>query len=192
MKQLSKATIPTDYGKFTIAAFGERGDEYSPHLAIIGEPLDVEKPVNIRIHSECVTGDIFGSHRCECGEQLHAALKAIGMSGGVVIYLRQEGRGIGIINKLKAYELQDQGLDTVEANIHLGFEPDERQYDTAIEIMHLLGIKSIYLLTNNPDKLSAIEESDIELVGRKALIIPTRESNKSYMKTKENYFGHML
>lgn len=192
MKQLSKATIPTKYGNFIVAAFGERADEYSPHLAIISEDIDITQPVNLRIHSECVTGDIFGSQRCECGEQLNAALETIGKTGGVIIYLRQEGRGIGIVNKLKAYELQDTGLDTVEANVHLGFEPDEREYGMAIEILEILGIKSIYLLTNNPDKVSAIQNSNITLVDRKPLVIETRDTNEGYMKTKEDFFGHML
>jgi|SRR5699024_6425706 len=192
MEKLSEAYIPTDYGNFKMIAFGDHPDEYSPHLALISEKTEKDGPVLVRIHSECLTGDIFGSHRCECGEQLHASLERIGKEGGILIYLRQEGRGIGLIHKLKAYKLQDQGMDTVEANLHLGFEPDERHYDVAVQILHLLEIKEINLLTNNPDKVEAIRDSNIRLIGREPLIIPTKESNKNYMNTKEEYFGHIL
>lgn len=192
MEKLSEAYIPTDYGNFRMIAFGNHPDEYSPHLALVSENTRKEGPVLVRIHSECLTGDIFGSHRCECGEQLHTSLKRIGKEGGILIYLRQEGRGIGLINKLKAYKLQDEGLDTVEANLHLGFEPDERHYDVAVQILKQLGIKEIKLLTNNPDKVEAIRDSEIRLAGREPLIIPTRESNEDYMNTKEQFFGHIL
>ncbi len=192
MRKLSEASIPTDFGKFKVIAFGDHEDEYSPHLALISENASLVGPVLVRIHSECITGDTFGSHRCECGEQLNASLKRIGEEGGVLIYLRQEGRGIGLVNKLKAYNLQDEGLDTVEANVHLGFEPDERLYDVAVQILEILGVKEIILLTNNPDKVEAIRESSVKLVDREPLIVPVRASNKDYMATKENYFGHLL
>ncbi|WP_236975920.1 GTP cyclohydrolase II [Membranihabitans maritimus] len=192
MKKLSEASIPTEYGTFIVLAFGDNEDEYSPHLALVSENIDKENPILLRIHSECLTGDIFGSRRCECGEQLHTSLEQIGKEGGVLIYLRQEGRGIGLINKLKAYQLQDKGLDTVEANIHLGFDPDERHYDIAIEILELLDIKSIILLTNNPDKLQSIKDSTIHLEGRRPLIIPPRATNKDYLDTKEEFFGHLF
>lgn len=192
MKILSQASIPTDFGKFKVIAFGDHEDEYSPHLALVSAKTNLEDPVLVRIHSECLTGDTFGSHRCECGEQLNASLKRIGDEGGILIYLRQEGRGIGLVNKLKAYMLQDDGLDTVEANLHLGFDPDERQYDVAVQILEILNVKEITLLTNNPDKVEAIRDSAVKLVGREPLIIPLRASNEDYMKTKENYFGHLL
>lgn len=192
MEKLSEAVIPTDYGMFTVMAFGDHPDEYSPHLALVSGKTEWDQPVLVRIHSECLTGDTFGSHRCECGEQLHASMKRIGAEGGILIYLRQEGRGIGLINKLKAYQLQDQGLDTVEANVHLGFEPDERDYDQAVRILELLKVEEIRLLTNNPDKVEAIRKSDIKLIDREPLVIPIRDSNKDYMKTKEQYFGHLL
>lgn len=192
MEKLSEALIPTEYGKFKMIAFGDHPNEYSPHLALVSEKTEKNGPVLVRIHSECLTGDVFGSFRCECGEQLHASLKRIGEEGGVLVYLRQEGRGIGIVNKLKAYQLQDEGLDTVEANLHLGFDPDERHYDMAVQILKKLGIREVNLLTNNPDKVNAIVDSDIRLVGREPLIIPTRETNKDYMETKEQYFGHLL
>lgn len=192
MKKLSEAGIPTDYGKFIVMAFGDHTDEYSPHLALVSENADLKKPLLVRIHSECLTGDTFGSHRCECGEQLNSSLKRIGEEDGILIYLRQEGRGIGLINKLKAYNLQDEGLDTVEANVHLGFEPDERHYDIAVQILELLGVTEIILLTNNPDKVDAIRDSSVMLVDREPLIVPVRKSNEDYMKTKEDYFGHLL
>lgn len=192
MKILSQASIPTDFGGFKVIAFGDHEDEYSPHLALISAKTNLEKSVLVRIHSECLTGDTFGSHRCECGEQLNASLKRIGEEGGILIYLRQEGRGIGLVNKLKAYTLQDEGLDTVEANVHLGFEPDERHYDVAVQILEILDVEEITLLTNNPDKVEAIRESSVKLVHREPLIIPLRASNEDYMKTKESYFGHLL
>ncbi len=192
MKKLSEASIPTEYGQFQVIAFGEQDDEYSPHLALVSAKADLNGPVLVRIHSECITGETFGSLRCECGEQLDASLKRFGKDGGILIYLRQEGRGIGLVNKLRAYNLQDDGLDTVEANIHLGFEPDERHYDIAIRILEILGVEQITLLTNNPEKVEAIRESSVRLVGREPLIVPVRASNKDYMETKENYFGHLL
>lgn len=173
-------------------AFGDHEDEYSPHLALVSTKTNMDKPVLVRIHSECLTGDTFGSHRCECGEQLSASLERIGAEGGILIYLRQEGRGIGLVNKLKAYMLQDEGLDTVEANVHLGFDPDERHYDVAVQILEKLDVREITLLTNNPEKVEAIRESSVKLVHREPLIIPIRESNQGYMKTKEDYFGHLL
>lgn len=192
MKKLSEADIPTEYGKFQVIAFGDHEGDYSPHLALVSEDADLNSPVLVRIHSECLTGDTFGSLRCECGEQLNNSLKRLGDEGGILIYLRQEGRGIGLVNKLKAYNLQDEGLDTVEANVHLGFEPDERHYDVAVEILEILNVTDIILLTNNPDKIEAIRKSSVRLIGREPLIIPTRDSNKEYMKAKENYFGHYL
>jgi len=193
MKKLSDAIIPTQYGDFKVIAFGDHDDIYSPHLALVSTKADLEGPVLVRIHSECITGETFGSLRCECGEQLDVSLKRFGEEGGILIYLRQEGRGIGLVNKLRAYNLQDDGLDTVEANVHLGFEPDERHYDIAIRMLEILGVKQMRLLTNNPEKVEAIRQSSsIHLVGREPLIIPVRDSNKNYMETKESYFGHLL
>lgn len=192
MKKLSEAGIPTEFGNFQVIAFGDTDQDYTPHLALVSDKADLSKPVLVRIHSECITGDTFGSMRCECGEQLNTSLRRIGQDGGILIYLRQEGRGIGLVNKLKAYQLQDQGLDTVEANVHLGFEPDERHYDVAVDILEILGVHEIILMTNNPEKVDAIKESSVKLVGREPLIVPTRDSNKEYMKTKEDYFGHLL
>ena len=192
MQRQVAAYLPTDWGNFNIYAFAESEDNPTPHLMLAHENMDVAKPVLLRIHSECMTGDVFHSRRCDCGEQLAKALELAADQGGAVIYLRQEGRGIGLINKLKAYNLQDQGLNTADANTHLGFEVDSRQYDLAVEIMKDIGIQQIYLLTNNPQKIEAIENSEIEIVGRVPLIIEPKKENHSYLKTKRELMGHLL
>lgn len=192
MKRLSEAEMPMPQGKFNMIAYAYQQQEKMPHFAMVAEHIDVSKPVMVRIHSECVTGDLFGSKRCDCGEQLDKALQLTAEYGGVVIYLRQEGRGIGIINKLKAYQLQDEGLNTIDANIHLGLDVDARQYDIAIEILKDLGIKTIDLLTNNPKKIEAIENSDIEIRKRLAIDIPAKKENYGYLKTKKDAMGHLL
>jgi GTP cyclohydrolase II len=163
-----------------------------PHLALVHENFDTNQPVLVRIHSECITGDLFGSKRCDCGEQLDRALELTAAKGGIVLYLRQEGRGIGLINKLKAYNLQDNGLNTMDANVHLGLEVDARQYDVAIKMLELLGVKKIRLLTNNPEKIEAFESSKITIVERVPLIIEPNEDNLSYLKTKADDMGHMF
>lgn len=188
----AQGTIPADFGQFRVLAFGESPEEKYPHLALVADSFNVFEPVLVRIHSECITGDVFGSHRCDCGEQLHRAMELIGHEGGVLIYLRQEGRGIGIINKLKAYNLQDQGINTAEANVHLGFEVDQRTYDQAVEILELLGIHKIKLLTNNPDKLDAMRHSNITLVERIPLEITPNQDNRYYLETKKRVMGHLL
>lgn len=186
------AQLPTDWGNFNITAYSDRADDLMPHLIMAHEDMDVSKPVLLRIHSECMTGDVFHSQRCDCGEQLAKSLEIAAEKKGAVIYLRQEGRGIGLINKLKAYNLQDKGLNTADANTHLGFEVDSRRYDLAVQIMDDLGIHQIHLLTNNPLKIEAIENSDIEVVSRVPLIIEPKEGNMSYLKTKRELMGHML
>lgn len=192
MKKQAEAMIPTPWGNFNMIAFAVNEEEWMPHLAMVHENCDISKPVLTRIHSECITGDLFGSKRCDCGEQLEKALELTAKEGGVVLYLRQEGRGIGIINKLKAYNLQDQGLNTVDANIHLGLEVDARQYDIAIEMLQSLGITQINLLTNNPTKIEAFENGPIELVERKELFITPNENNMGYLKTKQFEMGHLF
>ena len=191
VKKQAKALIPTPWGNFTMIAFANQPEEWMPHLALIHEDFDGSKPVLTRIHSECITGDLFGSKRCDCGEQLHRALEMTAVEGGVVLYLRQEGRGIGIINKLKTYNLQDLGLNTIDANLHLGLEVDARQYDIAIEMIKALGIERIRLLTNNPDKIEAIDHSSIEVVDRVPLVIPPNDDNRDYLNTKRD-MGHLF
>jgi GTP cyclohydrolase II len=173
-------------------AFGENEQDEKPHFALIHKAIDKSKPVMVRIHSECLTGDLLGSARCDCGEQFHQSLKMINLKKGVLIYLRQEGRGIGLINKLKAYNLQDEGLNTIDANIHLGFEADERDYNLAIEILNQLEIESIDLITNNPEKIEAIDQSDIDLHSRIPLIIIPQADNQHYLEVKKEKMGHLF
>ncbi|TLX23622.1 GTP cyclohydrolase II [Chryseobacterium indologenes] len=188
----AESTIPTDYGIFTVYAFSETDDDWSPHLAWVAEHTDFAGTVNVRFHSECITGEVFHSQKCECGQQLDAAMKYMSENGGMIIYLRQEGRNIGIINKLKAYQLQEQGFDTVEANLKLGLPADGRNFNVAVEILEILRVKTINLLTNNPDKLRSLENTSIILNERIPLEIDSNEMNQSYLETKKGYFGHML
>ena len=163
-----------------------------PHIAMVHEQMDASQPVLVRIHSECMTGDLFHSLRCDCGQQLEKAFEWVARDKGIVIYLRQEGRGIGLINKLEAYNLQDQGVDTVEANEELGFHPDERNYGDAIKILLDLGIYRIRLLTNNPEKAKEIERSNIELVERIPIQIEPIAENYEYMRVKKDKMGHLI
>ena len=188
----AESNVPTDYGIFKIIAFSEKSDDWMPQMALIAEGTDLSKPVNVRFHSECITGEVFHSKKCECGQQLAAAMKYMQQHGGIIVYLRQEGQNIGIINKLKAYSLQEQGLDTVQANLELGLPADDRNFSSAIEILHQLGVKQINLLTNNPDKLKFVEDSDIQLLERIPLQIEANENSKDYLQTKKDYFGHLL
>ena len=192
INRLASAEIPTEFGQFQICAFGENDNDYTPHLALIkGDVLSYES-VLVRIHSECITGDLFGSKRCDCGDQLKNSIKRIGKEGGVILYLREEGRGIGIVNKLKAYNLQDEGMNTVEANEALGFPIDRRDFKSAIQILRSLKIKRIKLLTNNPDKIKVFDEYDIDVISRERLIIPPCLENYKYLKTKQEEMGHLL
>ncbi len=191
-KQQAEALLPTSWGNFIIAAHSDDSGDYTPHLVLRHPDVDPELPVLVRIHSECITGDIFHSKKCDCGEQLHKSMEYLAADKGILIYLRQEGRGIGIINKLKAYRHQENGLDTIQANKALGLESDYRKYDIAGSILKSLHIKRVRLITNNPDKLTGLSESGIEVVERVPLIIqPTRES-QGYLKTKEDMMGHLL
>lgn len=192
MKRQAEAKLPTEWGQYQIIAYSDNENDWMPHLAMISANTNLNQTVNIRIHSECITGDLFHSKRCDCGKQLDAAMKYIHENGGILLYLRQEGRNIGIINKLKAYNLQDQGLNTAEANIELGFPADARDFKIAVEILEDLGITSINLLTNNPEKISYISESSIKLVKRIPLEINPEKENLDYLKTKKDYFGHLL
>lgn len=192
IKRQSEANIPTGTGLFRMIAYAKDADELMPHVAMVsGEDVGSED-VMVRIHSECLTGDLFGSKRCDCGEQLAKSLHIISKKGGVLIYLRQEGRGIGLINKLKAYQLQDQGLNTIDANIHLGFEPDQRDYEVAGCILKDLGIQSVKLLTNNPTKVDGLNTYGIKVSERIPIVIPPNKDNEEYLKTKEDLMGHIL
>lgn len=192
LKIQAEANVPTERGTFKMIALSEDSNDWMPHMAIIAENTDFSKPVNVRFHSECITGEVFHSKKCECGQQLDAAMKFTQENGGLIIYLRQEGRNIGIINKLKAYALQEKGLDTVEANIELGLPADDRNFEAAIEILNILDIKDINLLTNNPEKLRIVENSNIHLNKRIPLLIDSTLESEGYLKVKKDYFGHLL
>lgn len=184
--------LPTDFGTFKAIAYTNQLDN-KEHVALVKGTIDPSKPTLVRVHSECLTGDVFHSHRCDCGPQLDAALKQIDEEGnGVLLYMRQEGRGIGLINKLKAYALQEQGLDTVEANIKLGFAPDLRDYGIGAQILKDLGISQLRLLTNNPRKIKGLEGYGLEVVERVPIQMDSKADNLSYLQTKKNKLGHML
>ena len=188
----AKAGLPTCFGDFQILVFKNSLDD-KEHLAIVKGDVKGKKDVLLRIHSECLTGDVFGSKRCDCGEQLHNALHRIEDQGeGVVIYMRQEGRGIGLTNKIKAYALQEEGLDTVEANEKLGFPADMREYHLAAQIIRYLGIESIRLMTNNPAKTHGLEDLGINISNREPIVIEANDVNKEYLHTKAVKMGHQL
>ena len=188
----AESLVPTDFGNFRVMAFSDSEKDWMPHIALVAENTDFSKPINVRFHSECITGEVFHSKKCECGQQLDAAMKFIQENGGIIVYLRQEGRNIGIINKLKAYKLQEKGLDTVQANLQLGLPADDRDFNVAIEILKLLDVKEINLLTNNPDKIKFVENSEIHINKRIPLQMEANENSKEYLKTKKEYFGHLL
>ncbi len=193
MKRQVSAKLPIPEGPFKIIAYATDEQERMPDLAIVHEEIDVSQPVLVRIHSECMTGDVFGSLRCDCGPQLDEALRLAAKEKGVVIYLRQEGRGIGLLNKLKTYNLQSEGMDTLDANLHLGFEGDQRQYESAIFILRDLGVKSVRLLTNNPLKINALSKAkDIKVIERVPLFTGYHDGNREYLETKKNKMGHLF
>ena len=192
LKKQAQANVPTDFGNFRMIAFSEEENDWMPHMAIIAEDTDLSQPINVRFHSECITGEVFHSKKCECGQQLDASMKFMQENGGMIVYLRQEGRNIGIINKLKAYSLQEEGFDTVEANLQLGLPADDRKFSIAIDILNILGVKEINLLTNNPEKLKEVEDSNIILNKRIALQMSSTKESAAYLQTKKDYFGHLL
>ena len=187
-----EADLPTQWGHFRIIPFRQKSNGLE-HIAIFKGTWTSEQPVLVRMHSSCMTGDIFGSKRCDCGEQLHQAMTMIEKEGcGVVIYLQQEGRGIGLMNKIRAYQLQEQGDDTVDANIHLGFQPDEREYGVGAEILRHLCISKIRLITNNPVKRVGLESYGLEIVENIPVIIEPNIYNRRYLETKRTRMGHKL
>ncbi|SHH41210.1 3,4-dihydroxy 2-butanone 4-phosphate synthase / GTP cyclohydrolase II [Caloranaerobacter azorensis DSM 13643] len=192
IEKVAEADMPTKYGEFKIIGYQNKlNNEH--HVALVKGNIAGDEPVLVRVHSECLTGDTFGSMRCDCGEQLQAALKKINEEGkGALIYLRQEGRGIGLINKLKAYVLQDKGMDTVQANLALGFPEDLRDYTVGAQILVDLGVKNIKLMTNNPKKLSGLSSYGLKIVERIPLEVSYNEKNKYYLKTKKKKMGHIL
>ncbi|MBN1943415.1 MAG: GTP cyclohydrolase II, partial [Phycisphaerae bacterium] len=195
--------LPLEAGVFHLIAYASLVDP-EPHVALCyggvgkldeqGLPIVHEEPVLVRVHSECLTGDVFGSLRCDCGPQLQAALQAVAQAGkGAVVYVRQEGRGIGLVNKLKAYQLQiEQGMDTVEANLHLGFEADRRDYGVGNQILRDLGLRKLRLMTNNPRKIYGLEGFGLGIVERVPLEIPAGEHSRGYLRTKKDKLGHLL
>ena len=190
-----EVNLPTDFGLFCVHAYRSKlqDDDAHTHVALVKGDILGTDPVLVRVHSECFTGDIFGSLRCDCGPQLHAALSMIEKEGaGVLLYMRQEGRGIGLLNKLRAYRLQDEGMDTVDANVALGFPPDLRDYGTGAQILMDLGLRRIRLLTNNPKKVIGLGGYGLEIVDRVPLVIEPNEYNERYMRTKELRMGHVL
>lgn len=192
IKKQAEALIPTPWGNFIMMAFAYDAEDWMPHFALVHENFVPGQPTLVRMHSECITGDLFGSKRCDCGDQLNSALKMTAEAAGVILYLRQEGRGIGIINKLKAYQIQDLGLNTIDANVHLGLEIDARQYDMAIAMLEALEINEIKLITNNPDKVKALEDSTIQVIERVPIVMVPKKENLSYLKTKQEQMGHFF
>jgi GTP cyclohydrolase II len=192
VRLVAAAALPSRFGNFTLYgfldSFGNR-----EHTAVVHGDVQGKAGVAVRLHSECHTGDVLGSLRCDCRDQLEAALRYISTEAyGVVVYLKQEGRGIGLLNKIKAYELQDRGFDTVDANLHLGFAPDQRNYAAAARILELLGLKSLRLLTNNPAKLAGLEAEGIRVIGRLPLVIEANTHNDRYLKTKQERMDHIF
>lgn len=192
VRRAAETVLPTEFGTFHLVVYETEVDDHE-HIALtMGDVAAADAPL-VRVHSECLTGDIFHSLRCDCGEQLHRAMAIIAEDGcGAIVYMRQEGRGIGLVNKIRAYQLQDQGMDTVEANIHLGFDPDPREYGLGAQILEDLGISRMRLLTNNPIKRAGLEGYGLEIAGRVPIEIPANKVNARYLDTKREKMGHLL
>ncbi|MBN1692545.1 MAG: bifunctional 3,4-dihydroxy-2-butanone-4-phosphate synthase/GTP cyclohydrolase II [Dehalococcoidales bacterium] len=192
VQRVAEAKLPTPFGEFKVIAFKSSTDP-DEHLALVMGNVNTEEPVLVRVHSQCLTGDVFHSLRCDCGEQIEMAMKRIAEEGrGVVLYMRQEGRGIGIHNKIKAYALQDKGMDTVEANVELGFKPDQRDYGIGAQILADLGIRKMRLMTNNPKKMSGLESYGLTITEQLPITTQPNPHNRRYLKTKQKKLGHLL
>lgn len=192
IRRVAETVLPTEYGTFRLIVYETDIDDFQ-HLALVKGDVAHCDDVLVRVHSECFTGDTFHSLRCDCGAQLHRAMQMIDEAGcGVLVYMRQEGRSIGLVNKIKAYQLQDQGMDTVEANVHLGFDPDPREYGIGAQILSDLGVSRMRLITNNPVKRAGLEGYGLQITGRVAIEVPPNETNRKYLKTKKDKLGHLL
>jgi 3,4-dihydroxy 2-butanone 4-phosphate synthase/GTP cyclohydrolase II len=192
VERVATAKLPTEYGEFEIAGYRSKVSD-EEFVVVYKGPLEADVPTLVRIHSQCLTGDVFGSIKCDCGPQLHKAMKMIEAEGrGAVVYQQQEGRGIGIINKIRAYALQDQGLDTVEANEQLGFEVDAREYQQCAEVLFDLGLCHVRVLSNNPDKLTALERAGLRIVERIPIEVPAEPPAAHYLRTKKEKLGHLI
>jgi 3,4-dihydroxy 2-butanone 4-phosphate synthase/GTP cyclohydrolase II len=192
VSKVAETRLPTSFGTFKLFGFESEDKSENVLALVMGEP-EADEAALVRIHSQCLTGDVFGSERCDCGDQLHFALDTISQRGtGIVIYQLQEGRGIGLMNKLLAYQLQDSGHDTVEANHHLGFEADQRNYDLCAAVLRHFSILRVRLMTNNPQKFDALASAGIHVLERIPIEIPPSDSTKKYLKTKKAKLGHLL
>ena len=189
IKKTAEANLPTIYGKFRCISYEDLNG--GQHLALVKGSIK-NKTVYVRVHSQCLTGDTLGSKRCDCGEQLHNALNIIAKKGGVLIYMQQEGRGIGLFNKIKTYALQDKGMDTVQANEKLGFKADVRDYTIGAQILSDIGVTKMYLLTNNPRKIEGLEKYNLHIVKRVPIITKPTKFNKKYLQTKKIKLGHIM
>jgi 3,4-dihydroxy 2-butanone 4-phosphate synthase/GTP cyclohydrolase II len=192
IEEVVRVKMPTRFGDFTLVAFSEKNTT-NEHLALIKGTWEKNEAVLTRVHSSCFTGDILGSLRCDCGEQLHKAMQMVQAEGkGIIVYMKQEGRGIGLTNKLKAYKLQEQGMDTVEANLHLGFNTDERDYGVGAQILRYLGVTKLRLMTNNPRKRTGLSAYGLEIVEVVPIEIPPNPYNQKYLQTKRDKLGHQI